>query len=173
MPRFPTVPKFPDNRPLLLRIVPYLAFILGGEASIGLLMGLCDLGTFTRDGRVISGKEFISHAALPLSTWILVSFGVAFAFWRGSPWSRHLMIACLTLVAIGQLWFGYGGTELLDFGPFTLDLGIPSSLVVLAFSCWYLYAKASVRAYYQELKASSGAYNVQGQPPNRGPQADA
>jgi hypothetical protein len=145
---------------------------VGGEAMLGLLIGVFDVGTFTRAGRIISGREFLSQAALPLGALALISFAVAFAFWREVLWSRHLLIACLILVAIGQLWFGYGGTELLEFGPFTLDLGIPSGFVVLAFACWYLYAKASVRTYYQDLKATGGADVVPGQPPGKGPQAN-
>jgi hypothetical protein len=170
VPRFPTIPKPPDNRPLLIKVVPYLAFIIGGEAILGLLVGILDVGTFTRVGRVISGREFVSQAALPLSALILVSFTIAFAFWRETLWSRHLLIACL---AVEQLWSGFGGTKLLEFGPFTLDIGIPSGIVFLAFACWYLYGKANVRAYYQDLKTNYGSDAIEGQPPNTGPQADA
>ena len=173
IPRFPTIPRLPDNRPLLLRVIPYIAFILGVEAIFWLLLGLCDVGTFTRAGTVISSREFLSQAAIPLSGQALASFAVAFAFWRENLWSRHFLLVCLTLIAIGELWFGYGETELLEFGPFTLDLGIPSGLVVLAFACWYLYVKTGVRTYYQGLKVSSGADPVDEQPPNTGPQADA
>jgi hypothetical protein len=150
-PMFPTIPKPPDDRPFLLKVIPFLAFILGGGALLMLLLGLCDAGTFTSAGRVISSKEFLSQAALPMSGLALVCFAVAFVFWREEPWSRHLLIACLILVASGQLWLGHAGTELLEIGPFTLDLGIPSGLVYLALACWYFYAKTNVRAYYQDL----------------------
>src|SRR4051794_41094394 len=74
IPIFPTIPKLPDNRPLLLKFVPYLALILGGEAILFLLLGFFDVGTYARAGRVISGREFLSPAALPLSALALVSF---------------------------------------------------------------------------------------------------
>jgi hypothetical protein len=172
VPRFPTIPRPPDNRPLLLKVIPYLTFIVGGEAILGLLMGLCDVGTFEKAGKIISGREFLSQAALPLSAMVVVSFAISFVFWREVLWSRHLLIACLLLLTIGQLWSGDVGTEL-GLGPFTFDLSIPSGLVVFAFACWYLYAKQSVRAYYHGLKAASGADAVYGPPPNTGPQADA
>jgi hypothetical protein len=170
VPRFPTIPQPLDNRPLLIKVLPYLAFISGGVAILALLAGLFDAGTFTKAGKIISGREFLSQAALPLSVLALASFAVAFAFLRETLWSRHLLIACLV---IEQMWLGFGGRELFELGPFTLDVGIPSGIVFLAFACWYLYGKASVRAYYQNLKADLGAGAGDGQPPNAGPQADA
>jgi hypothetical protein len=169
VPRFPTIPKLPDNRPLLLKVMPYLAFILAGELVLVLVCGLFDIGTFTRDGKIVSSREFLSQAALPLSALVLIFFAVSFAFWREAQWSRHLLIGCLLLAAIWQLWSGDGRTEL-GLALFTLDLAIPSGLVYFVFACWYLYAKSNVRAYYRNLKTNSGA---EVQPPNTGPQADA
>lgn len=165
VPKFPTIPKPPDNRPLLLKVVPYLAFIVGGVPILCLLLALFDVGTYTWAGNVISGNEFFSEAALPIGALALVSFAVAFAFWREALWSRDLLIACL---AVEQLWFGTGGTEWL-VGPFTFDLGILSGPIVLGFAGWYLYVKPRVRTYYQELRSAAGSAAVHGQPPNSGP----
>lgn len=155
VPAFPTIPKLPDNRPLLIKIVPYVAFMIGVEAILGLVVGLLDVGTFTRAERVISGREFLSQAGLPLGALVLVSVAVALAFWKEAPWSRHLLIACITLE---QLWSGFGGTDLLEFGPFTLDVGNPSGVVFLAIVCWYLYGKSNVRTYYQALRVNRGGH---------------
>src|SRR3954453_18363769 len=56
VPRFPTIPKLPDNRPLLLKVVPYLAFILAVELILALVCGLFGVGTFTRAGKIISSR---------------------------------------------------------------------------------------------------------------------
>jgi hypothetical protein len=84
-----------------------------------------------------------------------------------------LLIACLILVAGDQLRFGHGSTSLLELGPFTLDLGIPSEVVVLVFALWYFYVKANVRSYYRGLKNSNSAVVGNKMSPNAGPQADA
>ena len=155
--KFFTIPKLPDNRPLLLKAVPYLAFLQGSAFILALVF--LSTGTFTIDGRVVSSREALSQAGLPLGVLALVSFAVFFVFLREAQWSRHFLIGCWFLVAIWQLWLGKDRTEL-GLGPFTLDLAVPPALVIFAFSCWYLYAKPSVRAYYRNLKADRGVGEV-------------
>src|SRR5690349_24367362 len=62
VPIFPTIPKLPDNRPLLVKIVPFLAFILGGEVVLIVLLALVGVGKFSSAGRAISSREFLAQA---------------------------------------------------------------------------------------------------------------
>jgi len=148
-------PKLPDSRPLLLKLVPYLAFIQIGGTILVLVLGLLDVGTFKIGGRVVSSREFLFQAGLPLGALALVSVAVFFVFLREAQWSRHLLIGYLLLGTICQLWVGENRTTL-GLG-LTVDLPVPSGLVLFAFACWYLYAKPNVRAYYRNLKTESGA----------------
>src|SRR6185295_10322986 len=101
---FPAIPDHmrPSyNRPLLLKVVPYVALLWGGAVILVLLLALTDGCTFSIESRfsieekIVSGKEFLAQVGIPLSLLALGSFAVAYTVLRELPWSRHLLIACL------------------------------------------------------------------------------
>lgn len=150
--------KFTNRRPLLIRIVPYLAFIMAGNALLTLLLAFFDVGVLTSEGGTISSQEFLSQIGFQAVAYALVGFTVALSFWKEWRWSRHFLIVSLVLVAIGQYWFGW--SESLGFRGEGLNramtFGLTPGILLPVLACWYFYGKASVRAYYRSLKDDDG-----------------
>lgn len=144
-----SIPKQPDDRPRFVRIVPWLALLLGAGEGVILFMALS--GRNSLEGLAASwGIETPLAAGLLCASAALIAFVIAYSFWKELPWSRHLLIADLGLEAVRQLV--WQPEELTNVFLNSVDTGIPSMAVFLGLLFSYFYLKPNVRAYFRRLE---------------------
>jgi len=152
--RDPTLPKVTASQgkgPLVLRIIPHFTLFWG--YSVVLTFLLAPFFTYNLNGRIVSGREFISQTGIPLVILGIMGFAISYSLWRGAIWSRPLMLTALLFLLCARGWIGFKEVPDLTTGlvDFFLDLGNLSLIIGLLLGVWYLYLKSNVRDYYRSL----------------------
>lgn len=138
------------RKPGLLVLAQFFTAV-GAVAFIGLLLSApFDAGTFTINGEVVSGPEFLRRAG-PAFLLVALLFGAtAIGLWRDRPWTRPLMMAYWPVVTALVIGLSWGQPELVTQALGALSFSIPAAVV----AWWYLYRKDNVVAYFRARERS-------------------
>lgn len=141
--------------PTLLRLGLWLSVLIAAVFVVALVLLAVMLpltDAFPMGDRVVSRAEFIAATwptlcMLPVTTAFVVA--IAVGVWKERAWARPVMMA-YTVASIA--WIAFVG--IWSHQPIVMSLVIDCALA--AFTAWYLYAKPSVVAYYDALRARAG-----------------
>jgi hypothetical protein len=138
-------------KPLLLSLGQWGSAFFAVGFGVVLLLAPFDAGTFTVDGQVVSGPEFLRRAGVLFATVALLMAAIALGLWRNRPWVRPIMVGYWVLAAAMPL--ALGGETRSELWPTSVLL-----LAAAGIAAWYLYGKENVRAYFEAwTERSAGA----------------
>lgn len=140
------------GRPLLLTIGMYVAPTFGGLFLLLVLMAAFDAGTYSIDGEIVTGPEFLGRAGVLYAALGGSAVAAAYAIWRERSWSRWAIVGFWLVQVAGAVGFG-----LADSGVGGVAAAIASYLLVLILVGWYLFDKENVVEYYRSLQKAEAA----------------
>jgi len=136
-------------KPLLLVLGQWGSLFAGPIFLLMLLLAVFDRGTFTVDGDVVSGPEFLRRAG-----WIFATVGglllaIGIGLWRERSWVRPLMVA---------YWLAFALFAFVSPGGDGADvaLSVVTGVAVAGVAAWYVYGKPNVRAYFDARDPDAG-----------------
>lgn len=136
--------------PWLLKIVRIMGVFWPAGAVVMLLCAPFNIGSYSLNGRAVSGPEFLSHGGGAAIVASAVFFGgVGLGIWRRRAWTRHALIAGLA----GAFAISFV-LQLARLGP-EWPQSLASGGAVGLLAVWYLYLKAGTRTYYAALGHST------------------
>lgn len=137
-----------ERMPLLMRLG-----IIGSTlfVSVWLLfvpMAALNLGTYTIDDRVVTGRYFLVHAYSVLLPFLGLMSAIAYGYWTERLWARPLAV-----------WFWFA-VDLVLLYLVVAGLVSSTDAVMYAFwavayvgaAWWYCYRKETVVRYYKSLE---------------------
>ena len=113
-------------------IVPILAFItITADAT----------APMTYNGEIVQIGEYRFQVLILLGIWWPIALALAYGFWDGRPWSRHIFVGGYVLATIYAVIRTFPET---DLGGFLVVALFIAPLI------WYFYLKPNVSNYYSD-----------------------
>lgn len=144
------------RRPVPITIGGVLVTIGFGGAVLVILMVALDVGTYTINDELVSGREFMRYAGVSLFVSGLLNAILTYAIWTERDWGRVLMLMSWVV--------GWAAWNVPHWGTLTAaDMAFSTIFNSCAFglSAWYLYGSESVKAYYRVLEMKSEANSIE------------